>query len=148
MNVVNTISIPEEIIDSATRVDDLAAASYHGRIYYFIRGKNGHIFMDWATIMNQLGSTQHFGALHGWEDISPDKTAGGSGITALPSMEGDRLDIFAHNIQKTATGAGGLSSFFSFLFTPQSTGMFRNSLGNPPGNTLFAIIDSAGTGIK
>jgi hypothetical protein len=136
LTVKNTIDVPPEILNAKTSVDDLAATSYHGRIYYFVRGKAGHIFMNWATIMNPMGSTEYVGELHDWVDISPDKMTASSGIMALPSPEGDRLDVFANNIQNPdAESTGGLGFLLSFFFAPQSTGMHRNSLGGAPDNT-------------
>ncbi len=135
MDKLATINVPPEILNAKTSVEDLTATSYHGRLYFFVRGKNSHIYVNRATILNQLGSTQHLGSLHDWEDISPGQTALGSGITSLPSMEGDRLDIFADNIQKEKTdNPGGLGSYFSSFFTQQS-GLHRNSLGGAPENT-------------
>ncbi len=134
MNTVTTINVPPEILNAKTSADDLTATSYHGRLYFFVRGKGGHIYMNWATILNQLGSTQHFGSLHSWEDISPLQMAAGSGITSLPNQEGDRLDVYANDIQSAAPGSGG-NGLFLFLFAPQSTGFHRNSLGGAPENT-------------
>jgi hypothetical protein len=136
MTEITKIDVPQEILEAKTGTEDLTAASYHGRLYFFVRGKAGHIYMASETILNQLGSTQYLGSLHGWEDISPDQQAAGSGIAALSSPEGDRLDVLANNIQKAGTGGSGwMGSLFTSLFAAQSTGMQRNSLGGAPENT-------------
>jgi len=145
--------IPTEIVDGIPGVNDVAAARYHDRQYFFVRGKNGHIFMNWVTTSSQMSLSKRLGQLHGWEDISPGQNALGTGITSLSSPQGDRLDVFANDIQRTgAQSAGGSGNFISLLFPPKATGLHRNSLGGAPenpqvlssvtGNQKTTVVDS------
>ncbi len=140
MPVKQKIDVPPAVLAAQTSPADLTASSYHGRLYYFVRGNAGHIFMAWQTIMvPMVAAGPEFGNLSGWADISPDRMAADPGITALASPDGDRLDVLADNIQPAPvehTGLWGAAvNTISVLFPPKSTGMNRDSLGAAPADT-------------
>ena len=144
MKRAERIDVPAEILGTTPGTGDFSAASYHDRIYFFVRGKAGHIFMAWQSLMTPgVAAGPAFGELSAWEDISPDQIAADSGITALSSPEGDRLDLLANNIQHTPvehTGLWGAAvNTLSVLFPPQSTGLNRDSLGGAPENTQLLV---------
>jgi hypothetical protein len=104
MQVGNLIYIPSDITDGTPGFNDVAAARYHDRLYFFVRGKQGRIYTAWIPIMPvMLGSG--LGEFHGWDELSPGMAAGNPGISSIVTLNGDRLALFANDISSPSSGA-------------------------------------------
>lgn len=132
---LNFIYIPQEIGGLSISPYNVSAAVTRYRIYFFVRGNDGHIYANWIAIVTDPATEITFSSLHDWEDISPGSAAKAQGITSVPSSDGSRVDIFAYDVEKT--GQSGTGSIFWFLSATQKNdpALFRNSLGMTPGTT-------------
>jgi hypothetical protein len=130
------VDIPASILESSTDINDLTATTYHGRLYLFVRGKQGHIYAASMTVIDELGSGQHFGSLRGWVDITPKEETTTGGIRSVASMSGDRLEVFARDITQPTTGPAGWLTFLGGgQFFGKSSVLYHDSLGKAPDTT-------------
>jgi PEGA domain len=126
--ISDPIYIPSDITDGTPGFNDVASARYHDRLYFFVRGKQGRIYMAWIPIMPvMLGSG--LGEFHGWDELSPGMAAGNPGISSIVTLNGDRLALFANDISSPSSGA--LSGMDVRLLdgTPDSTRLLESDWG-------------------
>jgi hypothetical protein len=132
---LHRIYIPPEIGGPSISPDNVSAAVAPYRIYFFVRGIDGHIYANWIAIVTDPATDVTFSSLHEWGDISPNSAANAQGIASVPSSDGSRVDVFAYDVEKT--GQADTGSIFWFLSGTQkkAPALFRNSLGMTPGTT-------------
>jgi hypothetical protein len=130
----STVSVPPEITGGQLNSADAAAFEYGGRIYFLVRGKEGHIYANWLPVIESIkGKT--LGPLNTWTDISPDSAARGKGIIAIPSSDGSRVDIFTSDIETTSSGGSGFTFSILNIGPPKAPTLYRKSLSLNPGTT-------------
>jgi len=124
----DSIYIPSDIVDGVPGFADVAAARFHDRQYFFVRGKQNHIYVAWKPLTPILFGSEP-GGLQGWFELSPGSTAANPGISSLVSVDSDRLAVMAHGVSDPSTGTSMPVSTNSLGGTPDSVRLLESVSG-------------------
>ncbi|HVN74569.1 MAG TPA: hypothetical protein VMT44_08260 [Methanoregula sp.] len=122
------VYIPSDIVDGVPGFADVAAARYADRQYFFVRGKQGHIYTAWMPLLPVLFG-QGYGQLQDWQEVSPGSAVTATGLSAVTTSDNGELALIASGVsargQPATPGMSALSTGDS-----NSTHVFSSDYGS------------------